>query len=211
MSNDLDTLRRVMANLAEQAGDAGGADLYDRALYTSRRLARRQQALAAAAVLAVMAAVGVPVALRAGTTPVPPEPADAPPIPSASASVPTPTGTPSQIASPRAPTKRATKDTPTRTPTDDGCPVSAARLRAAADLSKGWRIDASTMECSHGWAVAGLTAPSPELQGDGVTIFRYHADTKTWKTVGEGSAIDCAEWGIPKEARVHLSICNGQT
>ncbi|GAB3938824.1 hypothetical protein GCM10027614_19690 [Micromonospora vulcania] len=37
----------------------------------------------------------------------------------------------------------------------------------------------------------------PEDAGDGVLVFEYKAGG--WKKLGEGSAIECSPFGIPKE------------
>jgi hypothetical protein len=104
--------------------------------------------------------------------------------------------------------------------------VRAAALRKVVKLSAGWRIEASSIECSHGWAQAAVTAPTPEQQGDGVVLFKYDAAAGTWvdkgqgdgvilfrwadgkwKLVTEGSAIDCASHGVPRSIGRRLSAC----
>jgi Cornifin (SPRR) family len=117
------------------------------------------------------------------------------------------TAEPTATQSPRPTATRAPQPTATRSPEPtatrapagtDGCPVQAATLQRAAHLSAGYRIKAADVRCSQGWATAGLTAPSPEQQGDGVILFKYAAASKTWKKVGEGSSLDCEDFGMPK-------------
>lgn len=78
-----------------------------------------------------------------------------------------------------------------------GCPVSATVLEKAAGYPAGWRIDAAGVRCSQGWAVAGVIAPSPQQQGNGVIVFRYDTGTSSWKKKGEGSAVECAAFDMP--------------
>ena len=85
-----------------------------------------------------------------------------------------------------------------KTSRDDGCPVKPATLARVAHLPAGYRIDGSSLKCSQGWAVAGLIAPSPDMQGDGVLLFKYAESSRTWKKKGEGSALECADFGIPE-------------
>jgi hypothetical protein len=108
-----------------------------------------------------------------------------------------------------APTKpAATKPVPAEPAADDdGCPVTAAALQKVVDLPKGWRIQAKSIECSHGWAQAAVTAPTPEEQGDGVVLFSYNAATGSWVDKGQGSSVDCGDYGIPERAGRNLSVC----
>ncbi|MEV4702269.1 hypothetical protein [Actinoplanes sp. NPDC049316] len=204
--DDLPVLRQAMAGLAEHGGST---DLYDRTVHTSRRLGRRRAIASGGAVAAAVLAIGVPVALaqRQQSPALPPAT-----VPSASTSAepstPAPTATPSRTVTPTGttPTRRETTHRPSspRTssppsrPADTGCPVSAAILEEAADYPAGYRIKPADIRCSQGWATAALTAPSPEQQGDGVVIFQYTRATKTWKKVGEGSDVQCADYGMPK-------------
>ncbi|UQU66685.1 hypothetical protein COUCH_10640 [Couchioplanes caeruleus] len=205
--DDLPVLRRAMAGLAEHGGST---DLYDRTLRTSRRLARRRAIASGGAVAAAVLAIGVPVALaQRQQSPVLP-PATVPsadPSVSAEPSTPATTATPRRTVTPAGttPTRRETTHRPSspRTssssrPPDTGCPVSAATLEDAAGLPAGYRIKPADIRCSQGWATAGVTAPSPEQQGDGVIIFKYTRSTKTWKKAGEGSDVQCADYGMPK-------------
>ena len=89
----------------------------------------------------------------------------------------------------------------------EGCPVRAAALQKVVKLSAGWRIQASSIECSHGWAQAAVTAPTPEQQGDGVVLFKYDAAAGTWVDKGQGSSVDCGAFGIPEKAGRNLSVC----
>ncbi|UQU66683.1 hypothetical protein COUCH_10630 [Couchioplanes caeruleus] len=129
--------------------------------------------------------------------------------PAGSATEPAPTATaePTATQAPRPTATRGPRPTATQAPRPtatrlaagtDGCPVQAATLQRAAHLSAGYRIKAADVRCSQGWATAGVTAPTPEQQGDGVILFKYTAGSKTWKKMGEGSSLDCADYGIPK-------------
>jgi hypothetical protein len=91
--------------------------------------------------------------------------------------------------------------------TDDGCPVTAAALQKVVRMPAGWRIKGSSIRCSHGWAQAGVTAPTPEQQGDGVVLFAYDAATGAWVDKGQGSSVDCAAFGIPERAGRDLPVC----
>jgi hypothetical protein len=121
----------------------------------------------------------------------------------------TPTGPPPAAASPATPIpaspSASTVDSPA--PADDGCPVRAAALQKVVKLPAGWRIKASSIECSHGWAQAGVTAPTPEQQGDGVVLFSYDPASGAWTDRGQGSSVDCAAFGIPERAGRDLSVC----
>ncbi|WP_199511310.1 hypothetical protein [Nucisporomicrobium flavum] len=131
--------------------------------------------------------------------PVAPVAAPAPSSTAAAGPVGSATAEPTATQSPRPTATRAPEPTATRAPAGtDGCPVQAATLQRAAHLSAGYRIKAADVRCSQGWATAGLTAPSPEQQGDGVILFKYAAASKTWKKVGEGSSLDCEDFGMPK-------------
>jgi hypothetical protein len=79
----------------------------------------------------------------------------------------------------------------------NGCPVSASTLDKSAGYPAGWRIDAASVRCSQGWAVAGVIAPTPDQQGNGVIVFRYDTGTGKWKKKGEGSDIECAAFDMP--------------
>ncbi|MEV4702271.1 hypothetical protein [Actinoplanes sp. NPDC049316] len=121
------------------------------------------------------------------------------PEPAATATGPAAAATATPAAKPTA--TRAPRPAATRVPAGtDGCPVQASTLQRAAGLSAGYRIKPADVRCSQGWATAGVTAPSPEQQGDGVILFKYAAASKTWKKVGEGSSLDCADYGILKSA-----------
>jgi hypothetical protein len=91
--------------------------------------------------------------------------------------------------------------------TDDGCPVTAAALQQVVRMPAGWRINGSSIRCSHGWAQAGVLAPAPEQQGDGVVLFAYDAAIGAWVDKGQGSSVDCAAFGIPERAGRDLPVC----
>jgi hypothetical protein len=147
--------------------------------------ARRPLVVSAAALLA-LTGCGAEVPAGAGTTPAATVSAAASPPVAATSAVPT-------ASSPR--------------PADDGCPVTAAALQKVMTLPSGWRIKASSIECSHGWAQAGVLAPTPEQQGDGVVLFSYDDATGSWVDKGQGSSVDCAAFGIPERAGRDLSVC----
>ncbi|MFC5922927.1 hypothetical protein [Micromonospora vulcania] len=88
----------------------------------------------------------------------------------------------------------ATAVTPT---TEAACPVSAATLQRVSGLGTSHRIDPDQINCARRWATAGVLALDPKMQGDGVLVFEYKAGG--WKKLGEGSAIECSPFGIPKE------------
>ncbi|GAA2698493.1 hypothetical protein [Actinoplanes palleronii] len=108
----------------------------------------------------------------------------------------TPATSTTGVSKTAAPTK-TTKTTPAASPAadKDGCPVTASTLQKASGLDKGWKINSGTIKCDQNWATAGLTAPTPEQQGDGVMVFQ-HRDGK-WTKKGEGSSLLCSEWGMP--------------
>ena len=203
MSDDLNVLRRTMAELSEHGGST---DLYDRTLHTSRRLGRRRAAASGAAVAAAVLVIGVPVALAdrrqppslpTATIPAP-SPAPSPSSTSAAPVEPKATTPKAQVTHRETPRDRPSSKSSSAPPDTDGCPVKASALQRAADLPDGYRIDASSIRCSKGWALAGLIAPSPDMQGDGEYVFEYDPDAGRWKKKGEGSAIRCGEFGIPK-------------
>ncbi|MGA5304789.1 hypothetical protein ACPCHT_33110 [Nucisporomicrobium flavum] len=203
--DDLPVLRQAMAGLAEHGGST---DLYDRTLRTSRRLARRRAIASGGAVAAAVLAIGVPVALAQRQQSPALPPATVPSVGATTApTTPAPTATLSRTVTPTGttPTRRETAHRPSspRTstssrPAGTGCPVSAATLEKAADYPEGYRIKPADVRCSQGWATAALTAPSPDQQGDGLVIFKYSPGAGTWKKVGEGSDIRCADFGMPK-------------
>lgn len=88
---------------------------------------------------------------------------------------------------------------PSATPATTGsaCPVSAATLQRASGLADTHRIDPAHIRCAGRWATAGVIAADPRMQGDGVLLFEYSAGR--WKKLGEGSALECSPFGIPKE------------
>ncbi|MFI7602318.1 hypothetical protein [Actinoplanes sp. NPDC049681] len=205
--DDLHHLRRTMADLAEHGGTS---DLYERTLRTSRRLARRRAVVSGTALAAAVLAIGVPIALvhrqQPPATPAAPAPSlstapsTANPLhratpPSRPAAPRTSTTTPTTPATHNQATSRPPSSSPAVT---DGCPVKAPTLQEAAHLDAGWRIKASSIRCSQGWATSELTAPTPEQQGDGLVLFKYDATTKAWKRKAEGSSFSCSEYGIPK-------------
>ncbi|MFI7542092.1 hypothetical protein [Actinoplanes sp. NPDC049599] len=112
-------------------------------------------------------------------------------------------GNPAPAAGPVAPAPVASSPSSA----GDGCPVTAAALQQVVDLPAGWRIEASSIECSHGWAQAGVTAPTPEQQGDGVVLFSYDPAAGAWVDKGQGSSVDCAALGVPRQAGRALSVC----
>jgi hypothetical protein len=149
--------------------------------------ARRPLFAVSAAALLLLTGCGAEVAATAGTT--------------------TPAATvPAAASSPAAAATAATSVSSPR-PADDGCPVTAAALQKVMTLPAGWRIKASSIECSHGWAQAGVVAPTPEQQGDGVVLFSYDDATGSWVDKGQGSSVDCAAFGIPERAGRDLSVC----
>jgi hypothetical protein len=125
--------------------------------------------------------------------------------PVASSSAPAATTASAEAAATTTATTAATK---TATAAVGSCPVSAETLQKASRMPAGWRIDESGIECAQGWAQAGMIAPSPEQQGDGVTLFRFDTSAGEWVETEQGSSIDCAERGIPQAAARKLSVCN---
>jgi hypothetical protein len=191
MSDDLNRLRQSMSQLAEHGGNT---DLHERALQTSRRMDRRR-AIASGVAVAVLT-IGVSLALiqRQQSHPTPADTATAPATAPA-----TGTATPGPSTGPT-PTSRPTSSSPSapgRSTSGDGCPVSASALDKVADYPVGWKIDAASIRCSRGWAVAGVIAPTPDQQGNGVIVFRYDTGTGKWKKKGEGSDIECAAFDMP--------------
>ncbi len=204
MNDDLSTLRQSLNDLSEHGGSA---DLYDRTLRTSRRLGRQRALASGAAVAAAVVAVAVPVGLSGLRQPVPTPVATAPaPAPSAPATTATrpdppspsqPSASSSQpsASSSRVPSRKPSS--PTDRPSYPACP-SAATLARVAELSDGWTFERGGVECWRDWATAAPVAPSPELQGDGIHLFRYDSARGRWKQHSEGSGYSCTDLGIPK-------------
>ncbi len=82
-----------------------------------------------------------------------------------------------------------TKTTPAKP--KNGCPVTAATLQGLAGYPAGWKVNASSIKCKDNWAIAGMTAPSPDKQGDGNVYFAYDAKSGKWAKKGEGSSVEC--------------------
>lgn len=168
MPDDLDRLRHAMAALSEHGG---AADLHDRALHTSRRIGRRRAAAVTAGIIAVASAITVPIAVAQD-------------------------GRRDQAnwqTSGSVPASPAPVIPPSSAPPATGCPVTAATLQAVAKLPDGNKIDAATIACWKLWAVAEDTAPTPEQDGDGATLFTYSPTTGLWREVTFASEFDCAE------------------
>ncbi|MBF9132299.1 hypothetical protein I0C86_25615 [Plantactinospora sp. S1510] len=201
MTDDLDPLRRAMGDLAEHGGNA---DLYERSLATSRRMRRRGTMLNVGATAIAVLGIGAGIAAINGGAP------GRGPVVGLSGPVSTPTlRSPSPAQSPPAsspPTRSPASSASSRAPVSDGCPVRASTLQRVAQLSDGYRIDADSVECWKGWASAGLTAPTPDQQGDGVILFRYDPD-RGWRRHSEGSAFDCADLGIKKTSGDQPPFC----
>jgi hypothetical protein len=210
MSDDFDRLRQAMSDLSEHGGEA---DLYERTLRTSRRMTRRRNAAVAGAVAAAVLAVAVPVAIVDRDRPASPPIAGRPtPSPDRSAT-PTPdrSSTPDRTSKPprgSISSKPLTPSTTARSSSPaDGCPVTAATLTEAADLPDGFRITAASITCYLGWAEGWTKAPTDGQQGDGITLFRYDRSRAKWTEVAQGSALECADYGVPKGVRVRLPGC----
>ncbi|QDY09939.1 hypothetical protein FJK98_24600 [Micromonospora sp. HM134] len=119
------------------------------------------------------------------------------PVTGSDAASPPPGGTaaPSSAGSPT-PTRGAASATPAATRA--ACPVGAATLQQVSGLdSRTHRIDPDHIRCARQWASAGVIAVDPSQQGDGVLLFAHSAGG--WKKIGEGSALECSPYGIPKE------------
>ncbi|WP_431925833.1 hypothetical protein [Micromonospora wenchangensis] len=115
------------------------------------------------------------------------------PVTGSDAASPPPGGTaaPSSAGSP-SPTRGAASATPA------ACPVGAATLQQVSGLDRRThRIDPDHIRCARQWATAGVIAVDPSQQGDGVLLFAHSASG--WKKIGEGSALECSPYGIPKE------------
>ncbi|MFJ6196206.1 hypothetical protein [Micromonospora sp. NPDC092111] len=110
-----------------------------------------------------------------------------------------PSATSASSAAPSASSASPTRSTAPATPaaTRAACPVSAATLQRVSGLGKTHRIDPDHIKCARQWATAGVIAVDPGQQGDGVLLFVY--SSAGWKKVGEGSALECSPYGIPKE------------
>jgi hypothetical protein len=208
MNDDLSTLRQSLNDLSEHGGSA---DLYDRTLRTSRRLGRHRALASGAAVAAAVLAVAVPVGLAGLREPVTPSVATAPSAaPSAPATTaarpdpPSPSAAPSQpsaaVSQPSASSSRGSSRKPSSPPDRPSYPAcpSAATLARVAELSDGWTFERGGVECWRDWATAAPVAPSPELQGDGIHLFRYDSARGRWKQHSEGSGYSCTDLGIPK-------------
>ncbi|MGC5658985.1 hypothetical protein ACN261_01010 [Micromonospora sp. WMMD723] len=105
------------------------------------------------------------------------------------------TAVPSSAGSPP-PTRGTASATPAATRA--ACPVGAATLQQVSGLDrKTHRIDPDHITCARQWATAGVLAVDPSQQGDGVLLFEHSAGG--WKKIGEGSALECSPYGIPKE------------
>jgi hypothetical protein len=135
------------------------------------------------------------------------------PAPAGASAVATPSGTSTSVPSPAvsppaspAAAARPSKTSPARPaaapkPARNGCPVRASTLQKAAKLPRGYKIDAASIKCKQNWAISGLVAPSPDMQGDGVVFFKYEAGTGTWRKMGEGSQVQCGDgdpMGVPE-------------
>ena len=207
MSDDFDRLRRTMADLSEHGGEA---DLYDRALRTSRRMTRRRQAAAAGAVAAAVLAVAVPVAIVDRSV-APPVADQSTPVPDATLAPAPGSASPNSVPPSSPPSRTVTSPSMGRssTPTD-GCPVTAKTLTQAAGSPDGWRVVAASITCYQGWAEGREEASDESQQGDGVSLFRYDRGRAKWVKVTEGSALECGEYGVPKQVRSRLPACNPQ-
>ncbi|MEU1607122.1 hypothetical protein [Micromonospora matsumotoense] len=112
--------------------------------------------------------------------------------------VPSTTATTGAAPSPDSPSPTRKAVSPTPAATRAACPVSAATLQQASGLDrKTHRIDPDHIKCARRWATAGVIAVDPGQQGDGVLVFAHSASG--WKKIGEGSALECSPYGIPKE------------
>ncbi|WP_410812621.1 hypothetical protein [Micromonospora sp. 067-2] len=101
---------------------------------------------------------------------------------------------PSALSS-ASPTRSAVSATPTATKAP--CPVGVETLQRVSGLGKTHRLDPDHVKCVRRWAVTGVKAVDPSMQGDGVMVFEYAAGS--WKKVGEGSPFECKPFGIPAE------------
>lgn len=226
MSDDLHLLRRGLADLSELGGNA---DLYDGVLDASRRLGRRRRLLSSAGVVVAVLAVGVPVALADRHVAGPPEHPDVVAVtPSPTVS---PSPTPSSVTPPSSPPTQNRTQHPKSThssdnaqgtagrptdeaslapdPVDDGCPVGPKTLKAALEGSAVGEALApskklSDIVCYSGYAIADSTPEDPHADGATV-VFRYNAESGTWKAIAGGTADYCDD--VPAKVRPHLERC----
>ncbi|MFC4063648.1 hypothetical protein [Actinoplanes subglobosus] len=208
MSDDLTRLRATMSDLAEHGGNS---DLYQRALDSSRRLGRRRAAVSTAAAAVAVLAIATPIAFAQRHEPTPLPAADTPAATSPSpttgpSATPKPSSVP-QASSPSPSHGNALSPSHGTSPSHptNGCPVTASTLQKVSGLEAGYKINASSIECKQNWATAAVTAPSVEMQGDGLIFFRYSPASGKWMKKGEGSDVPCGgDMGIPEST----GFCN---
>ena len=224
MTDDHGRLRHAMADLAEHGGNTDMYErALARSRQVRRRNVALTSGAAAVAVLGLTAGIvgttggtrpdtsvaaspSVPATSDPGPSPTRrPSPVPSSAVPSSAApssAVPpsaaprssAPAGTsPSRTAPATEPAGKPASKPPSSPPrTADGCPVRKSTLQKISELPEGYRLTA--VECWHGWASAGVIAPSPDLQGDGLILFRYRGGT--WERHSEGSGYFCADLGI---------------
>jgi hypothetical protein len=192
-----DQLRQGLADLAD---GAGWTDLQARVVRASNRLAWRRRVMTAAAAVAVLAAVAVPVALSSQERSDRGGPVGGPP-PSPSASL-SPSGSPS--ASPSA-TRSPTSGPPGVT----GCPVSAKTLFATlagaylGGVDIGTPTGVSNVVCYGRYATA---KPVPAIAGTRI-LFGYQLPERKWIALNAGSRGMCDAFVLDSSISARLPGC----
>lgn len=178
--SDFDPLRRALTDLSERAADA---DLYDRSLRTSRRLARRRRTFTGAA--AVLLAIPILLFGGNGSSQTPTYPGAGP---SSAATPPT--------ASPNA----------TRLP---GCPVDSTKLYTALQTNTAITQNLPSslsglqgVSCYQDYATALTKAPGADTAS---VLFHYDRTTSVWSAIDFGSSMTCD--AVPAEIRSQLQHC----
>ena len=191
MTDDHDRLRQAMEDLSKHGGNA---DMYERALAKARQMRRRNTMMATGA--AAVAALGIAggIVAVAGGRPSDVRVAVKPSATSSSPSSP-PSVSPSLSPTPSRAASSLASNSPSSAQTSNGCPVRTSTLQVVSGLPDGFRL--TQVKCWHGWASAGVIAPSPDTQGDGVILFRFSRDNG-WRKYGEGSAWNCNDLGIKR-------------
>jgi hypothetical protein len=198
-----DQLKRGLADLAD---GAGWTDLQDRVLRASNRLAWRRRVMTAAAAVAVLAAVVVPVALagpgrsdRSG--PVAGPPPSSSPSPSWS-----PSWSPSTSPSVSPP---ATKSSTSGAPAETGCPVDAKTLFAGlagayvGGVDLGTPTGVSNVACYRRYATA---KPVPTVGGTRI-LFGYKLPERKWIALNAGSKGMCDGFVLDSSISARLPGC----